>query len=329
MAAKVSRRSVPTGARNLDFSGVRVHTDAKAAASARAVNALAYTVGSHVVFGEGKFAPSTAEGRHLLAHELTHVAQQGNQGEPVVRRWNFLQEIGGWFAGDDFSPDELKAYLAEIDKNNAIENHSDSDNKARAIVKQWIEDKGGFNLTPKLKILLIKEMQSGFTGDDDEQAILTLLLNSSYAELGEIFGAGGIDPKDLDSDFHGSEEDELHDFYDQRFEGGAQAALSGDRKLNPVGFQKASKTYSWADLQAVIKEHVSTIETILKGTPKYQRGWISQEMARDDAKDIYQWLQKAGVSKDAMKDLAEERVRQDTVLSDLKFKSSETSDPAI
>ncbi len=61
-----------------DFSGVRVHTDAKAAESARAVNALAYTVGRDVVFGRGQYAPGTSGGRKLLAHELTHVVQQTN-----------------------------------------------------------------------------------------------------------------------------------------------------------------------------------------------------------------------------------------------------------
>jgi hypothetical protein len=59
-----------------DFSRVRVHTGEQAAASARAVNALAYTVGRNVVFAAGRYAPSTAEGRRLLAHELTHVVQQ-------------------------------------------------------------------------------------------------------------------------------------------------------------------------------------------------------------------------------------------------------------
>ena len=62
-----------------DFSMVRVHSDPKAAESARAVNALAYTVGSDVVFGEGEYEPGTSEGRKLLAHELTHVVQQGDQ----------------------------------------------------------------------------------------------------------------------------------------------------------------------------------------------------------------------------------------------------------
>lgn len=60
-----------------DFSGVRVHTDARAAESARAVNALAYTVGKDVVFGEGQYAPGSGSGQRLLAHELTHVVQQG------------------------------------------------------------------------------------------------------------------------------------------------------------------------------------------------------------------------------------------------------------
>lgn len=59
-----------------DFGGVRVHTDARAAGSAGAVGARAYTVGSHVVFASGQYAPGTGGGRHLLAHELAHVVQQ-------------------------------------------------------------------------------------------------------------------------------------------------------------------------------------------------------------------------------------------------------------
>jgi hypothetical protein len=70
----------PQASRFRDFSHVRVHTDARAAESARAVGALAYTVGSNIVFGSGQFAPHTRSGRHLLAHELTHVVQQ-KQGE--------------------------------------------------------------------------------------------------------------------------------------------------------------------------------------------------------------------------------------------------------
>lgn len=59
-----------------DFSRVRVHTDAKAAESAQAVNALAYTVGSNIVFAENRYRSGTNDGMKLLAHELTHVVQQ-------------------------------------------------------------------------------------------------------------------------------------------------------------------------------------------------------------------------------------------------------------
>jgi hypothetical protein len=59
-----------------DFSHVRVHTDATAEKSATAVNALAYTVGNHVVFASGQYMPATATGQRLMAHELGHVMQQ-------------------------------------------------------------------------------------------------------------------------------------------------------------------------------------------------------------------------------------------------------------
>jgi hypothetical protein len=58
------------------FSQVRVHNNSRAAESARAVNALAYTVGKNIVFDAGQYAPTTSDGRRTLAHELTHVAQQ-------------------------------------------------------------------------------------------------------------------------------------------------------------------------------------------------------------------------------------------------------------
>ncbi len=65
-----------------DFSKIRVHTNSKAAESAKAVNALAYTVGKDVVFGAERYSPRTSEGKKLLAHELVHIVQQGNQEKP-------------------------------------------------------------------------------------------------------------------------------------------------------------------------------------------------------------------------------------------------------
>lgn len=61
-----------------DFGDVRVHTDGAAHESARAVNAQAYTVGQNIVFQRGNYDPTSDGGRHMLAHELTHVVQQRN-----------------------------------------------------------------------------------------------------------------------------------------------------------------------------------------------------------------------------------------------------------
>jgi hypothetical protein len=66
-----------------DFSKVRVHTNTQAAGSARSVNALAYTVGTNLVFASGAYSPGNITGKRLLAHELTHVVQQG--GAPNFR----------------------------------------------------------------------------------------------------------------------------------------------------------------------------------------------------------------------------------------------------
>lgn len=61
-----------------DLSQVRLHTDGLSAGSARSIGAKAYTVGSHVVFGDNAYSPDSESGQRLLAHELTHVVQQSN-----------------------------------------------------------------------------------------------------------------------------------------------------------------------------------------------------------------------------------------------------------
>jgi uncharacterized protein DUF4157 len=94
-----------------DFGRVRVHTDARAAESASAVQALAYTVGHNVVFGAGKYAPGTSEGRRLLAHELAHVVQQA--GSPTAARRGIAGEglvsLGGRASGLQRQEDTSRA----------------------------------------------------------------------------------------------------------------------------------------------------------------------------------------------------------------------------
>ena len=72
-----------------DFGGVRIHTGDAASRSARVVDARAYTLGRHIVFGAGAYSPDTRSGRELLAHELTHTIQQeagGGAPQPLLQR---------------------------------------------------------------------------------------------------------------------------------------------------------------------------------------------------------------------------------------------------
>jgi hypothetical protein len=71
-----------------DFSDVRIYTGERATRSADSVNALAYTIGNDIVFGENQFQPSTSQGRRLLAHELAHVVQQNGKDSVVNRSPN-------------------------------------------------------------------------------------------------------------------------------------------------------------------------------------------------------------------------------------------------
>jgi hypothetical protein len=88
-----------------DFGQVRVHTDDRSADSARAVGAVAYTVGDHIVFGSGRYSPVTAAGRGLLAHELVHVIQQ-RSSQPAVN--------GSLAVGDPQTPAEAEAEREEV-----------------------------------------------------------------------------------------------------------------------------------------------------------------------------------------------------------------------
>ncbi len=93
-----------------DFGAVRVHADGRAAESARAVKAYAYTVGRDIVFASGQHAPRSELGRRLMAHELTHILQQGTQlrrkvkvqppGEAgdILSQFNFICPSGSFTA---------------------------------------------------------------------------------------------------------------------------------------------------------------------------------------------------------------------------------------
>jgi Domain of unknown function (DUF4157) len=78
-----------------DFSGVRLHSSPAAGDLARSVHARAFTLGDSIVFGQGQYAPGAQAGRQLLAHELTHVVQQGGAAPGVLRRQTITPSCRG------------------------------------------------------------------------------------------------------------------------------------------------------------------------------------------------------------------------------------------
>lgn len=95
-----------------DFGDVRVHTGAQAQRSADAFDANAYTVGSDIVFGAGQYAPETAGGQRLLAHELTHVVQQERGAtQEIARQPRSLEES---LPAEELLDDELFWEVIEL-----------------------------------------------------------------------------------------------------------------------------------------------------------------------------------------------------------------------
>jgi hypothetical protein len=100
-----------------DFSAVRVHTETRAAESARGVAALAYTVGNHIAFASGEYRPEAADGRRLLAHELAHVVQQSGAHASVLQRYEagsggtpMIDDCSGW----ENDPESFSIHVARF-----------------------------------------------------------------------------------------------------------------------------------------------------------------------------------------------------------------------
>jgi hypothetical protein len=72
-----------------DFTSVKIHTGSQAAEMSKGISAKAFTYGNDIYFDEGQYNPASAQGRHLLAHELTHTMQQGGEiGRQIQRGFN-------------------------------------------------------------------------------------------------------------------------------------------------------------------------------------------------------------------------------------------------
>ena len=111
-----------------DLADVRIHADVQANTSAQSLAANAYTAGRHVVFAEGQYRPGTPAGDRLLAHELTHVVQQGTRpvgATPPVQRQpaatgpnlnQVLADLAGWVTSQGTQADapEIRSALQAL-----------------------------------------------------------------------------------------------------------------------------------------------------------------------------------------------------------------------
>lgn len=202
MTGSSRRMPSPSGRPASDFSRVRVHTGGLAARSAEAVSARAYTVGRDIVFAGGQYHPGSAAGRHLLAHELTHVVQQGEESPRKVQRLGFFENIGvalGFVEGD-FSEPELLDYLNGLQMEQTIDGSYDADNKARVAIRKIKAGTLKVALSSIQKKFLILEMQDGVVTDGDREGILGVLEMSGPRDLLEMFGPGGVSVESLRKD---------------------------------------------------------------------------------------------------------------------------------
>ncbi len=140
-----------------DFSQVRVHSDAAAEQSVRGVNANAYTVGHNIVFGAGRFAPGTHEGRRLIAHELTHVVQQQKGVQASVQR---APKAGGSSPGVTIGDVDVKSNdpNCEYEKGEAAKSHA-----SKGILNYDIEKAEFFGINPADAVVI-----ADFKVDDGE-----------------------------------------------------------------------------------------------------------------------------------------------------------------
>jgi hypothetical protein len=116
-----------------DFSQVRVHADRQAGDSARQLQSRAYTVGQHIVFANSEFSPATLEGRKLLAHELTHVVQQGKALATIQRA---PKPTPDRTAAREAAVAEAEAYVAASCTSDQIEAQSEAEDALRLDVKR-------------------------------------------------------------------------------------------------------------------------------------------------------------------------------------------------
>jgi hypothetical protein len=196
-----------------DLSNVRLHTDDRASKSAQAVSALAYTVGNHMVFKTGAFAPQTREGSRLVAHELAHVVQQAcgtvrrapdpqalqkfdERAEKIKKHPEFLKlkparkQLVLEILAEARKRDTALDYM---DKLETLFNTPETDPKVQAAATEAVIEQAAVTNTTRLEA----EKKSGSKNEGREEAISQLHVFRTAKGRGATFQIDDRDPTDI------------------------------------------------------------------------------------------------------------------------------------
>jgi hypothetical protein len=159
-----------------NFSGVRVHTGREAAHSASALDAIAYASDQHIVFNQGQYEPHTDSGRRLIAHELTHVVQQGggsrsNQGMPPGRSTSLVQRTPQAQTTGPATPVTIQ---------NTSRDRSRWLARADAAVRDLFKISGSGLTDSNVSFLNEQQFAAQFTGQGLEDRLFSLFIDMGY-----------------------------------------------------------------------------------------------------------------------------------------------------
>jgi peptidoglycan hydrolase-like protein with peptidoglycan-binding domain len=266
-----------------DFSMVRIHTDARAAELARALNARAFTVGQDVVFGAGQYAPGTTFGRKLLAHELVHVIQQTGRGIAPSERPRYLQCANSRLMSHRFADDPL---LQSVFRGERLIQRGDKGPAVKKIQQALID--AGFSL-PRYGA------DSDF-GGETEAAVRSyqsahgleangIIVTTTMENLDTLFSAPPTPTPEISA----------RDVIDERIDVAAQKAIlrmrsrSSDRAYELLSFIKNGQLRGFVgDDLRLAAEHAAELGTVRwKLVPKYQDAKVVPGVKRTPPLAVY------------------------------------------
>jgi len=150
-----------------DFKDVRIHDDSEAVSMNEELQAHAFTHGKDVYFNRGKFDPNSSQGKFLLAHELTHVVQQGAAGESIQRERTTGESIQRDLAIEPSQPNVAEPALTPAKMKEAIDYNRDRYGHEATLLIQDIVGAGATGVMDEdtIRLIALYQAQNGMQAD--------------------------------------------------------------------------------------------------------------------------------------------------------------------